>query len=135
MSARARYADSVERQRLDLATVEQRIARARTLADRALDADDAAGADAALRAVARNKATRDDLAAADQQLADWRRRSPRTEPSATTSTDASIAPKGSPTSTWSCAACCDGCPLDVREGDVLLEFELSPCGLHRRGVA
>ena len=73
MSARARYADSVERQRLDLATVEQRIARARTLADRALDADDAAGADAALRAVARNEATRDDLAAADQQLADWRR--------------------------------------------------------------
>jgi septal ring factor EnvC (AmiA/AmiB activator) len=75
VSARAQYADSIERQRLELGTVEQRIGRAHALVDRALDADDQEGADAAMRAVARTEAAQDklaaEIAAAERQLADW----------------------------------------------------------------
>ena len=75
VSARAQFADSIERQRVELDAIERRIARARAMADRALDADDEEGADAALRTVVRNEAAREELAAAviaaEQRLAAW----------------------------------------------------------------
>jgi len=75
VSARAKFAESIERQRGELATIERRIAKAQALADRAMDDGEDDVAKGALGTVTRNEAKRDELAAAiaaaAQRLADW----------------------------------------------------------------